>query len=168
MDANARTTSTGRRQRRSSTRPAGSVLGDWIRSYRTAQSVSQRELADRAGLSRSYLCDIERGRGTKPSVDTLDRISVALGADRTELLRLAGILEPPRDPEEHARERKLVAVFRGLSENNQHTLEAFARFLLSEEQHWVQPRLVRDRHGPDDRSEPETRPSLFDGLDMEG
>ena len=77
---------------------------------RLAQNVSQRELADRATLRRSYLCDIERGRGTRPSVETLDRIAMALGVDRNELLRVAGILEPALDPEEHLRERRLMAV----------------------------------------------------------
>ena len=57
----------------------GATLGDWIRVSRMQQSMSQRELADRSGLSRSYLCDIERGRGAQPSVQTLDKLAAALG-----------------------------------------------------------------------------------------
>src|SRR5688500_12923509 len=35
-------------------------LGEWIRRSRVKQSFSQKALAERAGISRSYLCDIER------------------------------------------------------------------------------------------------------------
>src|SRR4051812_18226639 len=51
--------------------PGASPLGDWIKTRREVESLSQRALADRAGISRSYLCDIERGRGTRPSVASL-------------------------------------------------------------------------------------------------
>ena len=146
-------------------REGGTDLGSWIRTYRKGINVSQRELADRAGISRSYLCDIERGRGTRPSVEALDRIAAALGADRTEVLREAGILEPRLSPEKSTREQKLVALFRGLSDGNQHALERFARFLLSEDQHWVQARLVDEEdHG--DRIRVQSGPGLFDGLDL--
>jgi transcriptional regulator with XRE-family HTH domain len=158
-------TAAARRPLRQSPRPANSALGDWIKARRAAQGINQRELADRAGLSRSYLCDIERGRGTKPSVETLDSISSALGADRMELLRLAGILDPLRDPEENSRERKLIGVYRGLNERNQLALESFARFLLSEEQHWVQPKLVSDGDGHHDVHVERPGPTLFDAME---
>jgi transcriptional regulator with XRE-family HTH domain len=167
MDTTVPAAPSARRRSRESLRPPGTALGEWIKARRAAQGINQRELADRAGLSRSYLCDIERGRGTKPSVDTLDSISSALGADRTDLLRVAGILEPLRDPEENSRERKLIAVYRGLNERNQLALESFARFLLSEEQHWVQPKLVGDHDQPSDHRGDQQGPTLFDGVDAE-
>lgn len=161
METIARTR-TNRRQR-STSRAGGAALGDWIKRRREQSSVSQRELADRAGLSRSYLCDIERGRGTKPSVETLDSIAVALGVDRTELLRVAGILEPARDPEESMRERRLLAVYRGLGQGNQDLLERMARFLLAEEQHWVQAKLTDGNSDGVDGSMGRTGgPTLFD------
>jgi transcriptional regulator with XRE-family HTH domain len=163
MDSTARATSAGLRRSRAAPRVAANELGDWIRSKRTDQSVSQRELADRAGISRSYLCDIERGRGTRPSVDCLDGLAAGLGADRTELLRVAGILEPLRDPVEYTSERRLVSVFRGLSGGNQEAVERFARFLLAEEQHWTQARLI---DGESDRANElppaQAGPTLFD------
>src|SRR5688572_23989456 len=119
----------GRRRSRQSNRAPGSALGAWIKATRTAQGVSQRELADKAGLSRSYLCDIEHGRSNKPSFDCLDGIAAALGADRTELLRVAGILEPVREPEENARERKFLGVYRNLNDHNRRAVEALARYL---------------------------------------
>jgi len=153
------------RTSRLSVRDGGNDLGVWIRTNRLLQHVSQRELADRAGISRSYLCDIERGRGTKPSVEALNRIALALGAARTDVLREAGILEPNLNPQELSREQKLVALFRGLSDESQFALERFARYLLSEEQHWVQPRLVDEELHVEKRSF-QTGPGLFDGMDV--
>ena len=140
-------------------------FGDWIRERRLSEGISQRELADRAGLSRSYLCDIERGRGTQPSLASLDRIATALGVERREILRLAGVIEQTIDPEESRRERRLLAVFRGLGETHQDSVERFARFLLAEEQRWVQPRLVDGHEDASDGMRPaQAGPSLFDTL----
>ncbi|MGI8476685.1 MAG: helix-turn-helix domain-containing protein [Thermomicrobiales bacterium] len=142
-----------------------SPLGSWIRARRTANGMSQRELADRAGLSRSYLCDIERGRGTRPSLHSMDRLAMALGVDRVELLEAAGILASGADPRQSHREGRLVTVFRGLSDGAQESLERYARFLLSDEQRWVQPRFS---DGFEEAGKPrlmvQTGPTLFDNL----
>jgi hypothetical protein len=57
----------------------------------------------------------------------------------------------------------MVALYRGLNESNQESVERYARFLLSEEHRWVQPRLV---DGVDEQvAEPtaiQTGPRLFD------
>jgi transcriptional regulator with XRE-family HTH domain len=142
MDTTALAKLEGRRRGRQANRESGSALGEWVKSTRTAQGVSQRELADRAGLSRSYVCDIEHGRSTKPSFECLENISKALGVDRTDVLRVAGILEPVKAPEENARDRKHLSVYQSLNESNRTAVEAFARYLLSQEQHWVQAKLV--------------------------
>ena len=39
--------------------------------------ISQKELADKIGISQSFLCDIEQGR-SKPSIDTALKIAEAL------------------------------------------------------------------------------------------
>ena len=143
----------------------GPVLGDWVRMTRTNQGISQRALADRSGLSRSYLCDIERGRGAQPSVATLDKLANALGASRADLLRVAGILEPSGRLTDE-RERRFLTVFRDLGTGAQDAVERFARFLHAEEHRWVQPPLL---DGEDDQAEPTlptpTGPTLFDRLD---
>ena len=82
MDTTALAKLEGRRRGRQANRESGSALGEWVKSTRTAQGVSQRELADRAGLSRSYVCDIEHGRSTKPSFECLENISKALGVEQ--------------------------------------------------------------------------------------
>jgi transcriptional regulator with XRE-family HTH domain len=141
--------------------PTGTALGDWIREARMAQGVSQRALADRSGLSRSYLCDIERGRGAQPSVLTLDKLAVALGASRTDLLQVAGILEAPfgKDGGEH--ERRLIAVVRDLSPDSRELVERFARFMHAEEHRWTQQSLIDAEAEGEDRPIP-TGPGLFD------
>jgi transcriptional regulator with XRE-family HTH domain len=143
----------------------GPVLGDWVRTVRTSQGISQRALADRSGLSRSYLCDIERGRGAQPSVATLDKLASALGASRADLLRVAGILEPSGRLSDE-RERRFLTVFRDLGVGAQDAVERFARFLHAEEHRWVQPRLL---DGDDIQAETTVPiaggPTLFDRLD---
>lgn len=58
-------------------------IGRVVRTYRTAQDLSQSELARLTGLSKTILAKIERGDGN-PSIETLQRVarglSVPLGA----------------------------------------------------------------------------------------
>lgn len=140
------------------------ALGEWVRSRRLASGVNQRDLAARAGISRSYLCDIERGRGGQPSLACLDRIAGAMGVDRAELLSAAGFLGPSRDAKHEKRVTDLISVYRGLSESGQESLERLARFLLAEDQRWIQPRLVDEAvHAEPHRRQ--TGPTLFDALE---
>lgn len=53
-------------------------FGIVVRRHRQAHGWSQEALADRAGLSRSFSGDVERGRAI-PSLDTLIKIADALG-----------------------------------------------------------------------------------------
>ena len=62
-----------------------SDLGDKIKSERLNKNLKQKELAVRAGISISYMSDIERGR-TNPSVQTLKKISDALNIKASELI----------------------------------------------------------------------------------
>lgn len=119
------------------------TLGSWIRGERSAQDLTQRALAERAGVSRSYLGDIERGRGARPSIETLERLASAIGATRLDLFRAAGMLEPG-GAEDHHRlaERRILAIFRDLSSEGRAAVERFARFAYHEEQAWTQPALL--------------------------
>lgn len=127
----------------------GTALGGWIREHRMEQRLSQRELASRSGLSRSYVCDIERGRGAHPSVETLDKLAAALGMARLDLLRAAGLIEPEVDERESSDERRMLSVFRDLSEVGQHSVMEFARFLHAGEHQWVQATMLDAAHsGP--------------------
>jgi transcriptional regulator with XRE-family HTH domain len=140
-------------------------LGEWVRATRVSQGISQRTLAERSGLSRSYLCDIERGRGAQPSVTTLDKLANALGAARTDLLRVSGILQSAAKPGDE-RERRLLAVYRDLERTDQDAVERFARFLQAEKYRWVQAQLIDGGvEIPAGSLAPIGGPTLFDGLD---
>ncbi len=122
-------------------------LGAWIRATRLEQGISQRELASRSGLSRSYVCDIERGRGSHPSVETLDKLAAALGFTRLDLLKASGVVEPAGNQRESDEERRMLSVFRDLSDEARVSVLRFARFIHADEQHWVQPNLLDSGEG---------------------
>ena len=109
---------------------------------RLEQGLSQRELASRSGLSRSYVCDIERGRGAHPSVETLDKLATALGFARIDLLKASGVLDQANNQRESDEERRMLSVFRDLSDGGRLSVMQFARFLHADEHHWVQPHLL--------------------------
>ena len=48
-----------------------------IKEKRERLGISQKELAEKVGISQSFLCDIEQGR-SKPSIDTAVKIADAL------------------------------------------------------------------------------------------
>jgi transcriptional regulator with XRE-family HTH domain len=137
-------------------------LAVWIKENRAAQELSQRDLAQRATISRSYLCDIEHGRGAQPSIVVLEKLASALGATSAEILRASGILHDDDAVEDHSDEYRLLAVFRDLSEEGQVAVERFARFIHAEEHKYVQPPLLEDQAAGAQTSQ--DGPGLFDDL----
>ena len=65
-------------------------LGKQIKKIRESLELSQEELAEEAGLHRTYISQVERGIKS-PSVKTLIKVSEALGVKASELLRKANI-----------------------------------------------------------------------------
>ena len=61
------------------------VFGRNVRDLRKAKGWSQEELADQAGLHRTYISIIERGL-KNVSIDNIETIAKALGASPSELL----------------------------------------------------------------------------------
>lgn len=55
-------------------------IGERVKCERLKKSLKQYELAKKAGISNTYLSDIEVGR-TSPSLKTLDKIAKALEVD---------------------------------------------------------------------------------------
>jgi transcriptional regulator with XRE-family HTH domain len=55
-------------------------FGAAVRQHRELIRISQEELAGRAGLDRTYVSGVERGR-RNPTLEVLQRLSDALGAD---------------------------------------------------------------------------------------
>lgn len=68
---------------RSTGRPSGEAqgaAGEALREWRAARGLTLQEVADKTGISKSYLSAIELGKSS-PTVRTLEEIAKALGAD---------------------------------------------------------------------------------------
>ena len=61
------------------------LLGENVRRLRNERGLSQEELAFRAGMKRSYLSDLERGK-RNPTVRAMGRLAEALAIVPTILL----------------------------------------------------------------------------------
>lgn len=69
-------------------------FGAAIRQLREARAWSQEQLAEHAGLNRSYVGEIERGTAIA-SIVTVDKLARAFGVPIARLLSPAGDAEPP-------------------------------------------------------------------------
>jgi len=66
----------------------GKALGRTIKVLRTDLGLRRRELAERAGISYSYITEIENGN-KPPSASVLNPIAAALGVRMSELMHMA-------------------------------------------------------------------------------
>lgn len=73
------------------------ALGRAIKVVRTEQGIGRRELAERSGISYSYLAEIENGN-KPPSSQVLLAISEALGLRPSELHAVVDSLQTGRSP----------------------------------------------------------------------
>ncbi|MBO1512388.1 helix-turn-helix domain-containing protein [Metabacillus bambusae] len=62
------------------------MIGPRIKKYRTQKNLSLSELAERAGVAKSYLSSIERNLQSNPSVQFLEKVSSVLGVTVNTLL----------------------------------------------------------------------------------
>jgi transcriptional regulator with XRE-family HTH domain len=62
------------------------IFAQRLRQIRQIKELSQEELADMAGLHRTYVGSIERSE-RNVSIDNMERLANALEVDITELLR---------------------------------------------------------------------------------
>lgn len=70
-------------------------LGERLRAIRTLRRATLRTIAERAGLSESFLSQVERGRANA-SVASLTRIAAALGVSVADLFEPNGSQGRPR------------------------------------------------------------------------
>lgn len=54
------------------------MIGDRVKKYRLEKKKSLSELADQAGVAKSYLSSIERNLQSNPSIQFLEKISAVL------------------------------------------------------------------------------------------
>jgi transcriptional regulator with XRE-family HTH domain len=65
--------------------PVAARFGAAVRSSRATLGISQEDLADRAGLHRTYVSMIERGQRTA-SIAVVEKLAAALGTSMSALL----------------------------------------------------------------------------------
>ncbi|NFQ83940.1 helix-turn-helix transcriptional regulator [Clostridium sporogenes] len=61
-------------------------IGENIKKTRKKQGLTQKSLAEKANISRSYLADVENNR-YNPSIDVLNKIAKSLGITAQQLLK---------------------------------------------------------------------------------
>lgn len=71
-----------------SRRPTCELFGGLVRRLRESAGISQEELADRAGVHRTYIGGIERGE-RNPTLLTIYKIAAALNVPPASLLEEA-------------------------------------------------------------------------------
>jgi transcriptional regulator with XRE-family HTH domain len=68
-------------------------VGERLRTLRTVRRLTLKQVAEAAGLSESFLSQVERGR-TNVSVSSLQRIAAALGVDVSDVFAPDGAGQP--------------------------------------------------------------------------
>ena len=69
------------------------IIGLNVSMHRHAQNLTQEQLAEKAGVSKQFVCNIECGRAI-PSVQTLLSLCDALGVTSNDLLRCCATHNP--------------------------------------------------------------------------
>ncbi|MGN1385406.1 MAG: helix-turn-helix domain-containing protein [Bacillus sp. (in: firmicutes)] len=62
------------------------MIGDRVKRIRLEKNLSMSELADKAGVAKSYLSSLERNLQSNPSIQFLDKISAVLNVPVDSLL----------------------------------------------------------------------------------
>ncbi|MGM7701346.1 helix-turn-helix domain-containing protein [Pseudalkalibacillus sp. Hm43] len=62
------------------------MIGDRLKHYRNEKGFSLSELAERAGVAKSYLSSIERNLQSNPSIQFLEKVSTVLNVPLDNLL----------------------------------------------------------------------------------
>ncbi|MGY0693514.1 helix-turn-helix domain-containing protein [Virgibacillus sp. FSP13] len=63
------------------------MIGEKIKKLRQDKKMSISELAEKAGVAKSYLSSIERNLQTNPSIQFVEKIGAVLGVSANDLIR---------------------------------------------------------------------------------
>ena len=98
------------------------TIGENIRSYRTAAGISQEQLAERIGKTRSAVSYYESGRIT-PRMYVIERIADVLGVSKLDII----------EQREHLTESEteLLQLHRSMDAHGQRQLMIYARGLAA-------------------------------------
>lgn len=106
-------------------------LGQIIKNYRTANSLTIEEFGQKSGLSRGYISMLEKNRNPKtglpiqPSIVTIKAASMAMGLSLDELMRQMGdneelSLDGNAEPFQCSKdEQQLLTLFRSAAKTDQ-------------------------------------------------
>ncbi len=107
------------------------TLGEYIKAYREMHGWSQREFANNAGLSNTYISNLERGTSktgsvATPSVETYKAIARATGCTAKDLIELLDdtvVDLPTFTPEE----QQMITLFRKASSRDKALIMAILK-----------------------------------------
>ena len=83
------------------------TLGTYLIQLRGEKGYSQRDLAEKCGVSAAEICRIESGKRQKPSVNLMKAMAKALDIEYSDLMKLAGYIE-----EKHEQDKIFELVFK--------------------------------------------------------
>ncbi|MFA1821323.1 helix-turn-helix domain-containing protein [Virgibacillus oceani] len=63
------------------------MIGEKIQQLRKEKKMSISELAEKAGVAKSYLSSIERSLQTNPSIQFIEKVSAVLNVSVNEMIR---------------------------------------------------------------------------------
>lgn len=89
------------------------TVGEYIKELRKENSISQRELADKSGISNAEISRIETGERQKPSPDILRKLAPHLGVSHEDLMNKAGYINERSAfmAENREAENKFISIF---------------------------------------------------------
>ncbi|MBM6619054.1 helix-turn-helix domain-containing protein [Bacillus suaedaesalsae] len=73
------------------------MIGQRIKEYRLEKKMSLSELAERAGIAKSYLSSIERNLQSNPSIQFLEKVSAVLNVPVNILINGEDEATPTKD-----------------------------------------------------------------------
>ncbi|WP_010274768.1 helix-turn-helix transcriptional regulator [Paenibacillus senegalensis] len=105
---------------------------DKLRKLRKQQGFTIREVADRSGVSPSYISQLENGQRGIPSPEVLHKLSAGLNTSYAVLMQEAGYLQPLTDMEPPP--QVPINLRRFIRENE---LEYDGLHLTAEDKEWI-------------------------------
>jgi len=116
----------------------GLGVGSAVRRLRELHGIGQEAVAERSGLSQSYVSQIESGAWTRITEDILGRIATALGVEPWVILAQAAGLKLDQVEKFTEDERRWLDAYRALDPEQRDTVLMVATVMrrpLSRKQH---------------------------------
>jgi transcriptional regulator with XRE-family HTH domain len=112
-------------------------LGKYIEQRQKELDLSLRELADRCGLSHSYIDSLKKGidprtsKPVSPTIETMDKLAKGLNVTLFQLLVVSGYGQEPNDMEIPPTIEKPPDIWDELDDKERKEAEDFMRWLKS-------------------------------------